>query len=233
MRRNAASFRSTDPSVTDVFSFDACECMTQSGPGMDILIAAFEPFGGRTRNRSLDVLHALAGSPVVRPVELPVDFRRLEQAIRELAAQRPPAVLLIGESPRPGVAVEQVALNVIDTDRPDNAGHAPQSQRIHADGPLALSAPWNANALLLSLRAEGIPAQTSHHAGTYACNAALYLALRLLPEGVPVGFMHVNKWRWPRGVRLSQLVRAGELCSAALIALAHNPAQTRDNTTNT
>jgi len=193
-----------------------------SGVGLpDVLIAGFEPFGGRARNRSLEIVRALERSGddagIVTAV-LPVDFNTIEFALVQLAERRPAALLLMGESPRGGVAIEQVALNLIDTDRPDNSGHAPQARTIDALGPLALQATWNAHAVVNQLKAAGIVAKASFHAGTYACNAALYLALRLFPPGTPIGFMHVPQWRWPRGMRLAQLVRAAELCAENLRA---------------
>jgi len=184
----------------------------------DVLIAGFEPFGGRARNRSLEIVRCLEGRPDIDTAVLPVDFNTLEAALVQLAERRPGSLLLLGESPRRGVAIEQVALNFIDTDRPDNAGHAPQARAVDALGPLALQATWHAHAVVNQLKAAGIPAEASFHAGTYACNAALYLALRLFPPGTPVGFMHVPMWRWPRGVRLAQLVHAAELCAARLQA---------------
>ena len=187
-----------------------------------IIVAGFEPFGGRTRNRSLEIVRRLEGHPGIATAVLPVDFSRLEAAITGFAERRPCALLMIGESSRSGVDVEQVGLNLIDTDRPDNAGHTLQSQPIHPGAPLALQANWDAHALAGRLKAAGLPAAVSFHAGTYACNAGLYLALRHFPPEVPVGFMHVPKWRWPRGVRLAQLVCAAELCVEALLAKAHN-----------
>lgn len=187
-------------------------------PATDVLIAGFEPFGGRTRNRSREITRHLEGRRGIDTAVLPVDFNTLEAALAQLTERRPCALLLIGESPRKGVAIEQVALNLIDTDRPDNAGHAPQARAVDALGPLALQATWNAHAVANHLKSAGIPAQTSFHAGTYACNAALYLALRLFPPATPIGFMHVPQWRWPRGVRLAQLVRAAGLCADKLRA---------------
>lgn len=192
----------------------------------DVLIAGFEPFGGRVRNRSLEIVRRLEGCEGIDTAVLPVDFNTLEAALVQLAERRPCALLLLGESPRRGVAIEQVALNLIDTDRPDNAGHAPQARAVDALGPLALQSTWNAHAVANHLKSAGIPAEASFHAGTYVCNAALYLALRLFPPGTPIGFMHVPKWRWPRGERLAQLVRAADLCAANLRA-THNMINSR------
>ena len=43
--------------------------------------------------------------------------------------------------------------------------------------PLALAASWDAPAVVAAIARTKLPVELSHHAGTYACNAALYLAL--------------------------------------------------------
>jgi pyrrolidone-carboxylate peptidase len=58
---------------------------------------------------------------------------------------------------------------------------------------------------------EGIPAAASFHAGTFACNAALYLALRSSPAHTPVGFLHLPRRNGPDGTGLPHLIRAVKL----------------------
>jgi pyrrolidone-carboxylate peptidase len=67
------------------------------------------------------------------------------------------------------------------------------------------------------LNGAGIPAVASFHAGTFACNAALYLALDAAVTPA-VGFLHVPYRRWPFGLALSKLVQAAELSLATLLA---------------
>lgn len=125
---------------------------------------------------------------------------------------------MVGESPGRTVAVEQVALNLVDMDRPDNSGQKPPSETLVADAPLALRASWDARAVAARINAAGIPATASFHAGGYACNAALYLALASFGDEVRAGFLHVPYRRWPRGLRLPALTRAIEICVDALTA---------------
>lgn len=84
------------------------------------------------------------------------------------------------------------------------------------DGPLALEASWNASTVARCILAEGIGAKASHHAGTFACNAALFLTLRNAPPGTAVGFLHVPHLGWPVGPRIGRLVRAVEIALDAL-----------------
>ena len=185
-------------------------------PGELSIIAAFEPFDGRSVNRSQQILHKLQADPALAGVEtvlLPVDFARLPASVRALTARRPRALLLMGEAARDKVSIEQIALNIADSDTADNAGRVVHAKRLVPDGVLALHAHWDARKLADKLNAAGIPAAPSFHAGTYACNASLYLSLhQLAGSDTRVGFLHVPI----KGLKLAMLVRAARACLQAL-----------------
>jgi pyroglutamyl-peptidase len=153
-----------------------------------LLVTAFEPFGGRTTNRSERVARLLAAQGVATRI-LPVDFARLAAAVPVLvqahARQGGSALVMLGEHRGDTMEVERVALNVLHARIADQAGQQPQAARVIADGaaPLALLSTFDSPArpatpdLVAALTAAGVPARLSHHAGTYACNAAYYLAL--------------------------------------------------------
>ena len=188
-------------------------------PGMSegaALVTGFEPFGGRWRNRSWEAVRRLAPRPGLQALRLPVDYARLRELIPVLAGRGPRCLLLVGESPFRTVRVEQVAVNAVDTGRPDNSGRKPGTDAVIEGGPHTLLASWDARAMARRLTAGGVPATASFHAGTFACNAALYLAAHALGERAAVGFLHVPCWRWPLGIRLGRIVRAVEVCLAAL-----------------
>jgi pyroglutamyl-peptidase len=182
---------------------------------LPLLVTGFEPFDGRRRNRSWDAVSGLAGRPGVKVQQLPVHFARLRQEVPRLVSGQG-GLLLVGESPVAHLCVEQVALNVVDSARPDNAGATARMEALVADGPLALRAAWDAGSVAGRLARDGIPAAASFHAGTYACNAALYLALHAAASRVPVGFLHVPHRGWPFGMRTVVLRRAIVLCLDAL-----------------
>ena len=186
---------------------------TRTGPA---IVAAFEPFGGRIRNRSWETVRRLELTPGVERVLLPVDFVKLRKVIPHLAAKMPRALLLVGEMPSGPLRVEGVALNVLHSDHPDNAGRFAADIPIVPGAPLALRARWKTGGVTRALTAEGIPAVPSFHAGTYACNAALYLALHHLPGSSPVGFLHLPRRGGPPGTGLPRLVRAVELAFTVL-----------------
>ena len=188
----------------------------------ETVVAGFEPFAGRRRNRSWMAIERLPERAGTRRVRLPVDFEALPDRVAEILETQPRALLLVGESDRRHVSVEQVALNVLDSERPDNAGRISRAEAVEEGGLLALPAAWDAHQVAGQLRARGIDARVSFHAGTYACNQALYQALfhELTGQGeqTRVGFLHVPRLGWPIGERLSVLVEAIELARAALEA---------------
>lgn len=147
------------------------------------ILAGFEPFDGRQRNRSWELVRRFRDRPETDVFRLPVDFGQLGAMIAGILSRKPRAILMVGESPVNELRVEQLALNVADTDSPDNAGRMPQAEHIVAGGPMALLASWDARGLAGRLHQEGIPATVSFHAGTFACNAALYLALQKTRAG--------------------------------------------------
>ena len=181
-----------------------------------VVVTGFEPFGGRRRNCSWEAVRHLRPSPLRRTQQLAVDYQRLPDQIAELCQQQPAVILLVGESPSKALAVEQVALNLVDTDRPDNSRYKPPSETLLAAAPLALRASWDARSVAARLTAARIPAAASFHAGTYACNAALFLTLATVAPTTSVGFLHVPSRRWPWGPRLTIITRAIAICVDSL-----------------
>lgn len=180
------------------------------------VVTGFEPFAGRSRNRSWEVVRRIPARPGLQTLQLPVDFARLKEAVPQLMDRKPCGLLLVGESSSEQVCVEQVALNILDSDGPDNAGARLRSAAIVSGGALALRTPWDAQAVARKLNESGISASASFHAGTFACNAALYLALHSLGDHVAVGFLHIPHRRWPFGLRMGLLLRAVEVGLEAL-----------------
>jgi pyroglutamyl-peptidase len=125
------------------------------------------------------VHHAEAGPQVARLVE-------------ETA---PLAIVHLGlAAGRARLALERVAVNVMDFDTPDNAGFHAHGEPCVPGGPAAYFATLPLAAILAALVAEGIPAYVSNTAGTYLCNQTLYgtlhlLAARRLPARA--GFIHL------------------------------------------
>jgi pyroglutamyl-peptidase len=174
-----------------------------------IALTAFEPFDGRAKNRSQELLGRVrpVSGITVDKVVLPVAFAALPQAIAAVLAGEPDAVVLMGETSAWRVAVERRAQNRIDARIPDNRGAQPRGPVV-ADAPPERPVSWDAAAVRDAIAAAGVRVELSDDAGSFACNAALYLALT--HARCRVGFLHVPQRRWPLGPRLSSLARAVE-----------------------
>jgi pyroglutamyl-peptidase len=164
-----------------------------------ILVTGFEPFTGYSANPSEGLAKAVDGRRVgelgvvgmVLPVHHADAARRLTAV---LAETRPASIVHLGlAAGRARVALERVALNVMDYEQPDNAGFRATGEPCVPGGPTAYFSTLPLAALLKALVAEGIPAYTSNTAGTYLCNQTLYWTLHAVrdqtrPPGV--GFIH-------------------------------------------
>jgi pyroglutamyl-peptidase len=165
-----------------------------------ILLTGFEAFGGHAANPSGEVAKALdgrgVGGRVVRAAVLPVDHAaagpRVARLVDELA---PRAIVHLGlAAGRARIALERIALNVMEFDTPDNAGYRARNEPCVPGGPPAYFATLPLAAMLEALLADGVPAYVSNTAGTYLCNQTLYGTLhRLAAHGLPAraGFIHL------------------------------------------
>jgi pyroglutamyl-peptidase len=194
-----------------------------------IVAGAFEPFGGRARNRAADAASHLAGAVIGgQPVEvarLPVVFAELGAAVAALFDRTPaPAlVLLVGESAEAHtLLVERIAINVAHADIPDNAGARPIDDEVERGGEPARRVTFDPRIAANAALATGTPCEVSSHAGTFCCNAALYHALGEAARrgGVTrVAFVHVPaRWPWARDRRAARGLAA---VAEALMRTSH------------
>lgn len=164
------------------------------------LVTGFSPFGGDEENPSRLVARALSQSRVegvtVVVAELPVAAGALAGALEPLWQREPVAIVHLGLAGRRAqVALERVALNLLDFPMPDNAGERLRDMPVVAGGPAAYWSTLDVASTVSTLRHHGVPAYASLTAGAFLCNAALYLSLHHLAESgrgdVPCGFLHL------------------------------------------
>ena len=148
-----------------------------------VLITAFEPYDRWTTNASWEALVALTrdlpSSPRVVTRRYPVDFAKTRGKLLEDLAGNFDYTIHLGQAPSSSrIHLEAVALNV--------AGEAAQSpddfQPLVPGGPAAYRTALPLASWAAKIRTAGIPANVSYHAGTYLCNAILYLAQHLAAE---------------------------------------------------
>ena len=166
---------------------------------MKLLLTAFDPFGGETVNPALEavklVADRVAGVDIVK-LEVPTVFgKSVETVIRAIEAEKPDAVLCIGQAGgRYDLTPERVAINLDDARIGDNAGNQPIDSPISDTGAAAYFSTLPIKAMVARIRAAGLPASVSNTAGTFVCNHLMYGVLHHLANHHPSvrgGFMHV------------------------------------------
>jgi len=158
---------------------------------MKILLTGFEPFGALALNPSELVVRALADRPgIVASAVLPTVYGQAGDRLMALIErERPDLVLMTGvAAKRAEISLERVALNLEDADKPDNAGVRRGGSFIEPGAPLARATTLDLSPPLAALRARGMPAAISNHAGAFICNHVYY---RALGTGIASLFVHL------------------------------------------
>jgi pyroglutamyl-peptidase len=165
-----------------------------------LLVTGFEPFAGHAMNPSAEVAKALdgrrIGSCVVCSAVLPVHHVEAARDVGALLEEHGPrAVVHLGlAAGRARLALERVAVNVMDFEVEDASGYRARGEPCVAGGPAAYFSTLPLDAMLAAVLADGVPAYVSNTAGTYLCNQTLYTTLhRIATERRPTlaGFVHL------------------------------------------
>lgn len=142
-----------------------------------IFISAFEPYGGWSENSSwlalVEFTKQLGPDAQVTTRLYPVDFDTVANRLRKDLASDYDFALHLGQAPGTScVKLEAIGLNVggRSEQRPE------EFRQLVEDGPVAYRSALPLAEWSRLLRAEGIPAEVSYNAGSYLCNATLYLS---------------------------------------------------------
>ncbi len=163
-----------------------------------ILLTGFEAFGDSEKNPTAEIVQLLDGTSVadhrVSGVALPVTAAGAPKALKEAVALHSPGLVLsLGlANGRSMLALERVAINVLDFPIPDNDGSQPTGEPVVKDGPAAYFATLPIKAILAAWQEAGLPGYVSNTAGTYVCNQTFYNSLHLSKQhGYRAGLIHV------------------------------------------
>lgn len=168
--------------------------------GKHVLITGFEPFGGEKVNPSELVARSLEGRLIAGRLAvvrvLPVETRNVRERLeRAIAEESPDVVIGMGQaSGRMAMALERVAVNVLDFRIADNVGVMRKNDQIVRGGPDARLSTLPFGEIVEAWNENGIPGYVSDSAGTHLCNQALYEALSLVENAAPpivAGFVHL------------------------------------------
>lgn len=166
---------------------------------MRVLLTGFEPFGNYKENSSWAVAEKVAACGVcnanVMARRLPVSFAGVAKALRDAVEEcSPDVIVMLGQSANIDyVKLERIAINMMDSAKPDNDGYIPDEVPIYTDGAAALFTNTDIKDLRRVVEELGIPVKVSNSAGLYVCNRTYYEALRLCNErpGMKALFVHL------------------------------------------
>lgn len=162
---------------------------------MRVLLTAFEPYDEWQENASWLALIALLRE---RPENLelitrryPVDLQGVQQRLQDDLDTDFDAVLHSGQAPGSStIRLEAIALNTAG--RVEQTGQpAPE---LVPGGPVAYRSTLPLASCQKSLLEAGIPTSVSYHAGTFLCNATMFMTHHWFAQqrlDTPVGFIHL------------------------------------------
>ncbi|QEG42171.1 pyroglutamyl-peptidase I [Roseimaritima ulvae] len=153
-----------------------------------VLLTAFEPYDQWEQNSSwlalVELTRWLEDSSHITTRRYPVCLPTVRKRLAEDLRGNYDLVLHLGQAPgSTHIRLEAVGLNV----------HA-NGQPLIADAPAAYRSTLDLESWRQSLVDTGIPAEVSQHAGTYLCNATLFLSQHILAEqklSSQVAFIHL------------------------------------------
>lgn len=174
-----------------------------------VLLTAFEPYDCWTENSSwstlVDLTRWLEARSTVVTRRYPVDWVAASDRLRKDLLDHYDFAIHLGQSP--GAAVIQLETTGLNL-RSDG-------QELLPGAAVAYRSPLPLSQLSLRLREQGIPAEVSHHAGTYLCNAMLYLSQHFSAQlKLPTRSMFVHLPLSP-----AQVAQAGQSCPSCSVPL--------------
>jgi pyroglutamyl-peptidase len=135
-----------------------------------VLLTAFEPYDRWPENSSwlalVDLTRWYDGGAEITTRRYPVDLTAMSERLRKDLQDDYDLALHLGQSPGSTlIKLESIGLNVRSDGSP-----------LLREAPAAYRSGLPLDRCNRSLIAAGIPSEVSHHAGTYLCNAELFLS---------------------------------------------------------
>ncbi len=142
-----------------------------------VLITAFGPYGCWSNNASwltlVEFTKDLPSSAEIVTRLYPVDFNETCRLLEKDLQLGFDYALHLGQAPgSSSIQLETIGINIGG----HSSQHPDEFQPLVDDGPVAFRSQLPMALLAARLRECGIPAHVSYHAGTYLCNATLYLS---------------------------------------------------------
>ena len=162
---------------------------------MSILVTAFDVYDRWDENSSwtalTEYLREYGVASDIRTRRYPVHLDQMRSRLEADLARGVDGVIHLGQSPgSTTLLLESIAVNVAGNTRLPGEEFGPLVE----DGPVAFRSRCPLGLWCQQLRHHRVPAEVSYHAGTYLCNAIMYLThwyLHRWSLPIPVVFVHL------------------------------------------
>jgi pyroglutamyl-peptidase len=155
-----------------------------------ILITGFEPFQGESLNPSGELARQLKDKYMT--LVLPVSYEKSWQILEDYLLKNPEIQFVISLGQAGGrckVGLERIAVNLMDTEIPDESGQVYKSQEILSQGKEAYFSHWP---LREWVKKGGGNLEISNSAGLFVCNSIYYQTQNFLrTRGGEALFVHL------------------------------------------
>ena len=167
-----------------------------------VVLTGFEPFADFAVNPSWETVRALDQRETsdyrIEAFQIPLKYREIRDSIESIIDKKQPTVLIgFGQSYRPTISLEKVALNLADLSDSHvsyNCGMHPEDEVLDSSAPIAYFTKLPIGKIQRRLRQNQIPTKVSYSAGTFGCNQIFFHMMNKIAKDklkILAGFIHV------------------------------------------
>jgi len=167
-----------------------------------VVLTGFEPFADFKVNPSWEAAKTFDDKQIdsfeIKSFQIPLTYEVIKPTITQIIDSQKPAVIInMGQSYRPLISLEKVAINLADLTESSilyNCGTRPKDQTLEPNAPTAYFTTLPIRRILNKLRQNNIPTEISHTAGTFGCNQIFYHTMHKIHKDrldIKAGFIHV------------------------------------------
>jgi pyroglutamyl-peptidase len=171
-------------------------------PNQLVVLTGFEPFADFQVNPSWEAAKTFEGEEIgsfkVKSFRLPLSYKEIKPRITRIIVTQKPAVMIsLGQSYRPLISLEKVAINFADLTESTvlyNCGAHPKDEILETNAPAAYFTTLPIRKILSKLRQNSIPAEISYTAGAFGCNQIFFHTMHKVRNNkfdLRAGFIHV------------------------------------------
>jgi len=197
----------------------------QSNLNRLVVLTGFEPFADFQVNPSWEAAKTFEGKEInsfkIKSFQIPLVNKEIKPTITKIIdAEKPAVIINLGQSYRPMISLEKVAINFADLTESTilyNCGTRPKDETLEPNAPAAYFTTLPVRKILNALRQNNIPAEISYTAGTFGCNQVFFHTMhKIHSDGLDVctGFVHVPSL--PSQAAQLQKARKGKIPSMPL-----------------